>query len=42
MRSITSGSYVIFHRVEADRVEIVRVMHGRRDVEAIFAEPKNP
>lgn len=42
MRSIPSGSYVIFHRVGADRVEIVRVLHGRRDVEAIFAESKNP
>jgi toxin ParE1/3/4 len=40
MRSVVSAPYVIFYRVRSDTVEIVRVLHGRRDIEAVFtAEP---
>jgi toxin ParE1/3/4 len=42
MRSISSGPYVIFHLVGADSVEVVRVLHGRRDIEAVFAEAAKP
>jgi plasmid stabilization system protein ParE len=30
--------YVVFYRVRNDGIEIVRVLHGRRDVASIFAE----
>ena len=36
MRSILAHPYVIFYRVTALNVEIVRVLHQRRDIEAIF------
>jgi toxin ParE1/3/4 len=42
MRSIPSQPYVVFYQVRTDRCEIVRVLHGRRDVEAIFAENSKP
>jgi plasmid stabilization system protein ParE len=38
MRSIPSSPYVVFYLVRPTRIEIVRVLHGRRDVEAIFEE----
>jgi toxin ParE1/3/4 len=34
LRSIVAGVYVIFYRVEPDRVVIMRVLHGRRDIDA--------
>lgn len=36
MRSFPYGHYVIFYRALADAIEIVRVLHGARDVESIF------
>lgn len=30
------GRYLIFYRAGADRVEIVRVLHGARDYEAVL------
>jgi toxin ParE1/3/4 len=36
IRSIVSSPYVVFYRVSDDNVEIVRVLHGRRDIDAIF------
>lgn len=36
MRSFSHGSYVILFRVETDALEIVRVVHGRRDINALF------
>jgi toxin ParE1/3/4 len=38
LRSIASGKYLIFHRVDAGIVCIVRVIHGSRDVQAIFSD----
>ena len=29
---VVSGSYLLFYRVTADTVEIVRVLHGARDL----------
>ena len=37
MRSILANPYAIFYRVNASNAEIVRVLHQRRDVDAIFA-----
>lgn len=36
LRSWPVGRYVIFYRPLADGVEIIRVLHGARDVEAAF------
>jgi len=32
LRSFPTGSYLIFYRVIPDGVEIVRVLHGSRDI----------
>ena len=37
LRSIPSGRYVVFYRVEIDAVRIVRVIHGKRDARAILS-----
>jgi len=36
LRSIVAENYVVFYRVERERVLIVRVLDGRRDIEAEF------
>lgn len=33
------GRYVIFYLLDQDWLQIVRVLHGARDVEAAFADP---
>jgi toxin ParE1/3/4 len=37
-RSILVHPYIVFYRLRSKNVEIVRVLHGRRDVDAIFGE----
>lgn len=36
IRSFPTGNLVIFYRRREDRVEVVRVVHGRRDLDLIF------
>lgn len=36
VRQSTVGNYVVLHRVSGGRVEIMRVIHGARDVVAEF------
>ena len=36
LRSWPIGEYLIFYRVERDRLEIVRVLHGARDLGDLF------
>jgi len=36
MQSFPFGRYVIFYRALKDAIEIVRVLHGARDIESIF------
>ena len=36
LRSFPVGRYVIFYRAIPEGVEIVRVLHGSRDLNAIF------
>ena len=36
MRSFVVGSYVVFYRVIEDGVDVIRVLHGARDIGAIF------
>lgn len=36
LRSVREGNYVIlYHQIE-DGIEIVRILHGARDIEAVF------
>ena len=36
LRSLNVKGYVIFYQPFEDRVEILRVMHGARDIESVF------
>lgn len=36
IRSIVAYPYVIFYRIEASGIAIIRVLHGRRDIDAEF------
>lgn len=38
LRSIAVGRYVIFYRPTEGGIEVVRVLHGMRDIERIFEE----
>ena len=40
LRSFPVGRYAIFYLQEQDRLMIVRVLHGARDVDSIFPEPE--
>ncbi len=35
-RSLVAGNYVIFYRIEEDRVTVLRIMDGRRDIDSEF------
>lgn len=37
LRSFPVGRYVIFYRIIPEGIEIIRVLHGSRDLNAIFA-----
>lgn len=39
LRSYPAGNFVIFYRVGETYVEIVRVLNGHRDIEALFQDP---
>lgn len=36
IRSVAAGNYVIFYRIEPERVTIMRVLDGRRDIDSEF------
>lgn len=36
LRGLPAGNYVIFYRQVSTGIEIVRVLHGSRDIEALF------
>ncbi|MBI4606540.1 MAG: type II toxin-antitoxin system RelE/ParE family toxin [Planctomycetes bacterium] len=36
LRSLPVPPFVIFYRPRADAIEVVRVLHGARDIEGIF------
>jgi toxin ParE1/3/4 len=38
LRGFPVGRYVILYRVDGDDAVILRVVHGRRDLEALFEE----
>ena len=37
-RSVRVAPYLLFYRIQADTVEVVRVLHERRDLAAAFDE----
>jgi toxin ParE1/3/4 len=38
LRSFGVKDYLVFYRVSGDELEVVRVVSGRRDLEALFSE----
>jgi len=40
IRHLVAGRYLTLYRVIADRIEIIRILHGRRKLEADPADPK--
>jgi len=36
LRSFPVGRYVIFYRPASDGIEVIRVLHGARDIPAVF------
>ena len=36
LRCFPIGRYILFYRVREDNIEIARVLHGARDLDAIF------
>lgn len=38
LRSIGSGSHVVFYADDGEIIEVLRVLHGEMDVEAIFRD----
>ncbi|WP_371718352.1 type II toxin-antitoxin system RelE/ParE family toxin [Anabaena sp. UHCC 0204] len=38
MRGVPLNSYIIFYQVSDNNVEILRVVNGRQDLEALFGE----
>jgi toxin ParE1/3/4 len=41
LRSVAANPYVVFYRLTGKAVEIVRVLHGRRDIDSIFADDQD-
>ena len=41
LRSLSAAPQVVFYRLKDGRPEIVRVLDGRRDIEAIFSSDEN-
>lgn len=39
MRGVPLDGYIIFYQVVEDGIEVLRVLNGRQDLEALFAEP---
>jgi toxin ParE1/3/4 len=42
VRIVILGKYLIIHRVREDAVQILRVLHGARDIDALLAEEPLP
>jgi toxin ParE1/3/4 len=38
MRSALASPYLVFYRIGENAIEVIRVLHGRRDIASIFAE----
>jgi toxin ParE1/3/4 len=42
LRSAFASPYVVFYRISTDGVEIVRILHGRRNLVVILGEGDQP
>lgn len=42
IRIVIHGKYLIIHRVRGDTVQVLRVVHGARDLEALFSREPLP
>ena len=40
LRSFSVGKYLAFYRIVPDGIELVRVLHGARDLKALFGRPE--
>lgn len=38
IRSLTEGDYQIFYRIMEHRIEVLRIVHGSRDLQRMFRE----
>lgn len=38
IRRRVHGSYLIFYRIESDRIEVLHVLHGARDYDSLLRE----
>ncbi len=38
LRSFPAGNYVIFYRPVREAIQIIRVLHGARDIETMFED----
>jgi len=36
LRSFVVGSYVLFYMVSSESLEVIRILHGRRDIDELF------
>ena len=36
LRSIAKNSHIVFYRIDNERIRIVRILHGRRDIPKFF------
>lgn len=41
LRSLTAAPHIVFYRLKDDRPEVVRILDGRQDIEAIFSDHEN-
>jgi toxin ParE1/3/4 len=41
LRSVLAPPHIVFYRLSGSNIEVVRVLHQRRDIEAIFADNGN-
>ena len=36
LRSLTHKRYIIFYRVSREEIQVIRIIHGHRDLESVF------
>lgn len=42
LRSVLVSPYIVFYRIEQDEIQILRILHGRRDLKTFFDEGDHP
>lgn len=40
LHSVVTGYHIVFYRILGDRIRIVRILHGARDLPRQFEDPK--